>query len=176
LTIQTGLSYLPWVLRVPFRRFDIRPSIDDETWMEEAIQLAIEAGSAGEVPVGAVVVSEGVVLGRGRNRMVERSDPRAHAEMVAIDDARERSGKARLDGATLYVTLEPCPQCAGAILLVRFARVVFGAWDSRLGAAGSQFDLLSSGVLGDIRIRPEVLSDRCSSLLSEWFRAERRRE
>jgi tRNA(adenine34) deaminase len=84
--------------------------------MEEAIQLAIEAGSAGEVPVGAVVVSEGVVLGRGRNRMVERSDPRAHAEMVAIDDARERSGKARLDGATLYVTLEPCPQCAGAIL------------------------------------------------------------
>lgn len=144
--------------------------------MEEAIRLATEAGAAGEVPVGAVVVSGSEVLGRGRNRMVERADPRAHAEMLAIDEARERSGGARLDGATLYVTLEPCPQCAGAILLVRIARVVFGAWDPRLGAAGSQFDLLSSGILGDIRIRPDVLADQCSSLLSEWFRAERRRD
>jgi tRNA(adenine34) deaminase len=148
---------------------------EDETWMEHAIQLAVEAGDDEEVPVGAVIVRDGRIVGRGRNRMRERADPRAHAEMLAIDDARTHTGQGRLDGDTIYVTLEPCPLCAGAILLVRLRRVVFGAWDSRLGAAGSQFDVLGSGILGDVRVRPEVLQDRCSSLLSAWFRGERRR-
>jgi tRNA(adenine34) deaminase len=143
--------------------------------MEEALRLAVEAGEAGEVPVGAVIVVDDTIVGRGRNRMRERFDPRAHAEMEAISDARERSGSARLDGMTLYATLEPCPLCAGAVLLARFGRVVFGAWDSRLGAAGSRFDVLGSGVLGDVRVKPEVLQEECSALLSDWFRRERER-
>lgn len=142
--------------------------------MEEALRLARQSGDAGEVPVGAVIVRDGGIVGRGRNRMRERGDPRAHAEMEAMDAARARSPGGRLDGATLYVTLEPCPLCAGAILLVRISRVVFGAWDPRMGAVGSRFDILGAGVLGDVRVRPEVLPDRCSSLISDWFREQRR--
>ena len=142
--------------------------------MVEAVRLAEVAGDAGEVPVGAVLVRDGEVLGRGRNRMREKADPRAHAEIEAIDEARRRHGTARLDGATLVVTLEPCPMCAGAIALTRVARVVFGAWDSRLGAAGSQFDVLGAGLLGEVIVRSGVLEETCSSLLSGWFR--RRRE
>jgi tRNA(adenine34) deaminase len=142
--------------------------------MEEALRLAEEAGRAGEVPVGAVVVVRGEIAGRGRNRMLEKGDPRAHAEMEAIDAARAGGAGGRLDGGTLVVTLEPCPLCAGAIVLTRLSRVVFGAWDPRLGAAGSRFDVLGAGILGDVRVRPEVLQDRCSSLLSDWFREQRR--
>jgi tRNA(adenine34) deaminase len=156
------------------RRERIRPEDRDESWMEEALRLAEEAGRAGEVPVGAIVVLGDEVAGRGRNRMREKGDPRAHAEMEAIDAARTGSPGGRLDGGTLVVTLEPCPLCAGAILLTRLSRVVFGAWDPRLGAAGSRFDVLGAGVLGDVRVRPEVLPDRCSSLLSAWFRERRR--
>ena len=141
--------------------------------MAEAIRLARAAGEAGEVPVGAVIVRDGVVVGRGRNRMRECDDLRAHAEMEAIDDARTRSPGGRLDGDTIYVTLEPCPQCAGAIVLVRIGRVVFGAWDPRMGAGGSRFDVFGSGALGDVRVRPEVFEERCSSLLSSWFRERR---
>jgi tRNA(adenine34) deaminase len=144
--------------------------------MEQALDLAREAGAVGEVPVGAVIVRENRVVGRGRNRMQTTGDPRAHAEMEAIAAARQATGSARLDGDTMYVTLEPCPQCAGAIVLTRIARVVFGAWDPRLGACGSRFDVLGTGVLGDVRVRPEVLRDRCSSLLSDWFAAGRRKD
>ena len=149
---------------------------EDDAWMEEALALAREAAEAGEVPVGAVIVRSGRIIGRGRNRMRETGDPRAHAEIEAITSVRESTGSARLDGDTLYVTLEPCPQCAGAIVLTRVGRVVFGAWDPRLGACGSCFDVLSPGLLGEIRVRPEVMRDRCSSLLSEWFATERRKE
>ena len=141
--------------------------------MEEALALAEESAGAGEVPVGAVIVRAGRVIGRGRNRMRERGDPRAHAEMEAIEEARALTGSARLDGDTLYVTLEPCPMCAGAIVLARIGRVVFGAWDPRLGACGSQWDVPGAGILGDVRVRPEVLAGRCSSLLSEWFSGRR---
>jgi tRNA(adenine34) deaminase len=141
--------------------------------MEHAFRLAVEAGEAGEVPVGAVVVREGSIVGRGRNRMRETGNPLAHAEMEAIADALARLNVARLDGDTLYVTLEPCPLCAGAALLTRLARVVFGAWDSRLGALGSRFDILGSGVLGDVRVRAGVCEEKCSALLSDWFRRER---
>jgi tRNA(adenine34) deaminase len=156
------------------RRESIRSEERDEPWMEEALRLAEEAGRAGEVPVGAVVVVGERIAGRGRNRMLEKGDPRAHAEMEAIDAARAGSPAGRLDGGTLVVTLEPCPLCAGAILLTRISRVVFGAWDPRLGAAGSRFDVLGAGILGEVRVRPEVLQDRCSSLLSAWFRERRR--
>jgi tRNA(adenine34) deaminase len=141
--------------------------------MEEALRLAAEAAERGEVPVGAVVVMGDQVVGRGRNRMLGRGDPRAHAEMEAIDDARAKVEGGRLDGGTIVVTLEPCPLCAGAILLTRLARVVFGAWDPRMGAAGSRFDILGAGVLGDVRVRSGVLPERCSSLLSDWFRGMR---
>lgn len=143
--------------------------------MELALTLAEEAARAGEVPVGAVVVREGEVVGRGRNRMREHADPRSHAEMEAITAAREKLGSARLDGCELIVTLEPCPMCAGAIVLARLSRVVFGAWDARLGAMGSQFDVPGAGILGDVRVRSGVWEDRCSSLLSAWF-ADRRNE
>ncbi len=141
--------------------------------MEEAIRLAQAAGEAGEVPVGAVVVLDREIAGRGRNRMREKADPRAHAEMEAIDEARQCLGTARLDGATLIVTLEPCAMCAGAIVLSRVSRLVFGAWDSRLGACGSQFDVPGAGLLGDVLVRPGVRAEHCSEMLSAWFRSHR---
>ncbi|HET9886998.1 MAG TPA: nucleoside deaminase [bacterium] len=146
---------------------------NDETWMEAALGLAREAAAAGEVPVGAVIVMGGKLVALGRNRMEERRDPRAHAEMEAIANASESLGSARLDGATLYVTLEPCPQCAGAILLTRVARVVFGAWDLRLGACGSRWSLLDANPLGDVRVRAGVREEECGALLKEWFREHR---
>ncbi|MDP6461543.1 MAG: tRNA adenosine(34) deaminase TadA [Gemmatimonadota bacterium] len=152
------------------------PDTSDERWMEHAIELAQEAGDAGEVPVGAVVVRDGQLVGRGRNRMREYADPCAHAEMLALRNAHEPGGAGRLDGDTLFVTLEPCFQCAGAIVLARIARVVFGAWDPRLGAAGSRFDLFGEGILGEVRVRSGLLEDRCSELLSGWFRERRARE
>ena len=145
----------------------------DAAWMGRALELAREAGEAGEVPVGAVVVRGDRLVATGRNRMREFADPRAHAEMEAISAARQATGSARLDGHTLYVTLEPCPMCAGAILLTRIERLVFGAWDPRLGACGSQFDLPGAGILGDVRVRSEVLPEPCSALLSGWFEARR---
>ncbi len=149
-------------------------SPDDEAWMAEALVLAREAAEAGEVPVGALVVAGGGrVVGRGRNRMVERRDPRAHAEMEAIDAARLELGSARLDGATLVATLEPCPMCAGAIVLARVSRVVFGAWDPRLGACGSRWDVPGGSPLGDVLVRSGVRGEACGALLAAWFRERR---
>jgi tRNA(adenine34) deaminase len=148
----------------------------DHAWMNVALELAREAGDAGEVPVGAIVVHDGAIVGRGRNRMVERADPRAHAEMEALDDARRALGSARLDAATLIVTLEPCPMCSGAIVLARIRRVVFGAWDPRLGAAGSRWSLFDSNPLGDVRVRGGVREEEASSLLQAWFQSHRERE
>src|SRR4029434_10246374 len=145
----------------------------DEAWMDTALALAREAAAAGEVPVGAVIVIDEKMAGQGRNRMRERSDPRAHAEMEAISNARESVGSARLDSATLYVTLEPCAQCAGAILLTRIARVVMGAWDARLGACGSRWSVLEGNPLGEVRVRAGVREAESSTLLKEWFRAHR---
>ena len=105
------------------------PDADDQRWMRRALALAAEGASAGEVPVGAVVVREGVVLGEGYNRPIADADPSAHAEMVALRMAARVAGNYRLTGATLYVTMEPCPMCAGAIVHARVARVVFGARD-----------------------------------------------
>src|SRR5579864_191988 len=115
---------------------------DDAAFMEAALALAREAGAAGEVPVGAVAVAGGQVVGRGANRRETDRSPFAHAEMLAMAEASRAAGAWRLSGVTLYVTLEPCAMCAGAIIQCRVARVVFGARDPKAGAAGSLYDLL----------------------------------
>lgn len=147
---------------------------DDAAWMRRAIVLARRAGEAGEVPVGAVIVGEGRVLGEGGNRCIASDDPTAHAEVVAIRAAGIALGNYRMPGTTLYVTLEPCAMCAGAVVLARVGRVVYGAADPRSGAAGSVMDVLANPALNH---RAEVLggveSDECAALLTTFFRARR---
>ncbi|MEP7330382.1 MAG: tRNA adenosine(34) deaminase TadA, partial [Betaproteobacteria bacterium] len=115
----------------------------DEAFMDAALALAVAAAARGEVPVGALIVREGVVLGRGGNAPIAGHDPTAHAEIAAMREAAAAVGNYRLPGATLYSTLEPCPMCAGAILHARIARVVFGARDPKSGACGSVIDLFA---------------------------------
>jgi tRNA(adenine34) deaminase len=142
--------------------------------MAAALEEASAAAAQHDVPVGAVVVREGKVLARASNRTVRDQDPTAHAEMLAIRDAATSLGEWRLGECTLYVTLEPCAMCAGAIVLARVARVVFGAWDEKAGMAGSVGDLLRHPRLNH---RPEVLAgvraDECAALLRRFF-GERR--
>ena len=142
--------------------------------MYEALAAAAESAAAGEVPVGAVIVRDGRVIARAANRTVRDQDASAHAEMLALREASRALGRWRLDDCTLVVTLEPCAMCAGAIVLARVARVVFGAWDEKAGMAGSVGDLLRHPRLNH---RPEVaggvLADDCAAMLSEFFRARR---
>ena len=142
--------------------------------MEAALRLARAAAVREEVPVGAVIVREGEHLAEAHNRIVERRDPTAHAEVLAIRDALAAVGDDRLTGCTLYVTLEPCAQCAGAIVLAKLDRVVFGAWDQRAGMAGSVMDLLRHPRLNP---RPEVVGglmvEECGDLLRAFFHARR---
>ena len=144
--------------------------------MGEAIALAREAGSRGEVPVGAVVVRDGAVIGRGGNAPIAASDPTAHAEIVAMREAGRALGNYRLPGASLYVTIEPCAMCAGAILHARIARVVFGARDPKTGACGSVVDLFAEPRLNHHATVVEgVRADECGALLSAFFAARRGR-
>jgi len=150
--------------------------MDDSEFMGLALDLAREAGAAGEVPVGAVVVWGGEVVGRGFNQPLGRHDPTAHAEIMALRDAATRLGNYRLPGCSLYVTLEPCAMCAGAIMHARIDRVVFGARDPKTGAAGSIIDLFAESRLNHhATIVGGVLADECGSLLSSFFSARRRR-
>lgn len=143
--------------------------------MRRALELAREAEAAGEVPVGAVVVHEGRIIGEGSNRPVGAHDPTAHAEIIALRAAGLERQSYRLGGATLYVTLEPCPMCATALVHARIARLVFGAWDPRQGAAGSAFDLTHARALNHtLDAFGGVLAEECGALLREFFR--RRRE
>jgi tRNA(adenine34) deaminase len=121
--------------------------MDDEDFMGRALDLARQAGAAGEVPVGCVVVHDGEIVGRGWNQPIGRHDPTAHAEIMALRDAADRLGNYRLPGCTLYVTLEPCAMCAGAIMHARIGRVVFGARDPKTGVAGSVIDLFAESRL-----------------------------
>jgi len=142
--------------------------------MREALALAREAESRGEVPVGAIVVCDGKTVGRGGNAPIERNDPTAHAEIAALRSAAAALGNYRLPSCELYVTLEPCAMCAGAILLARLRRVVFGARDPKTGACGSVIDLLAQPLLNHhTRITGEVLAAECGSLLSAFFAARR---
>ena len=141
---------------------------DDSHWMEYALRLAHQAEAEGEVPVGAVIVSEGKIIGEGFNRPIESRDPTAHAEILALRDAAQRVDNYRLLNATLYVTLEPCVMCAGAIVHARIDRVVYGASDPKGGACGSVFDLLPADERFNTRVEVEsgVLASECGSLLS----------
>ena len=144
--------------------------MSDDDFMREALVLARHAEALGEVPVGAVVVKEGVVIGRGFNRPISTNDPTAHAEVVAMRDAATRIGNYRLSGCDLYVTLEPCAMCAGAGMLARLSRVVYGAADPTAGACGSVVDLFSETRLNHhAEVRGGVLSDECSAMLKLFF-------
>ncbi|MCC7484810.1 MAG: tRNA adenosine(34) deaminase TadA [Burkholderiales bacterium] len=140
-----------------------------------ALALAAEAAAAGEVPVGAVVVHEGNVVGRGSNRPIATCDPSAHAEIVALREAAARAGNYRLPGAALYVTLEPCAMCAGAIMHARIARLVYGAPDPKTGACGSVVDLFAEATLNhQTRVTGGVLAADCAGMLQVFFQERRR--
>jgi tRNA(adenine34) deaminase len=150
----------------------------DEQAMRLALGEARAAARAGEVPVGAVLLRDGVVLALGRNRMRERGDPRRHAELECLDAAWAAGacGSQPLDGASLYVTLEPCAMCCGALVLARLPRVVFGAWDEKGGMAGSLHDLLRHPRLNHrAEVVGGVLAEECGALLSAFFEERRGR-
>jgi tRNA(adenine34) deaminase len=150
------------------------PSPSDLAGMEAALRLARVASVREEVPVGAVIIAEGETLAEAHNETVQRQDPTAHAEILALHRALQKAGEDRLAFATLYVTLEPCAQCAGSMVLARIGRVVFGAYDARCGMAGSVYDLLRHPRLNH---RPEVvgglMADECGELLKRFFQAKR---
>jgi tRNA(adenine34) deaminase len=148
--------------------------MDDESYMAMALELAREAENAGEVPVGAVVVLEDRVIGRGRNSPIERDDPTAHAEILAIRAASAAIGNYRLEGATLYVTLEPCVMCAGAMVTARVRTLVFGARDLRFGGVRSKFQLADSDLLNHrLTVEEGVLGAECAELMQRFFAPRR---
>ncbi len=149
-------------------------SAHDAAFMQVALEQAADSAKAGEVPVGAVVVVSGEIVATGQNRSIRDSDPSAHAEVVALRAAGSTLSNYRLTDATLYVTLEPCPMCIGAIAQGRVARVVFGAYDPKAGAAGSVIDLSDSPAFNHrFEIMGGVLAEECGAVLKEFF-SERR--
>lgn len=148
---------------------------EDLGWMQRALELAKRAADEGEVPVGAVLVREGVLIGEGWNCPIRAQDPTAHAEIQALRDAGRRGGNYRLPGSVLYVTLEPCVMCAGAIIHARIARVIYGAPDPKAGACGSVFALLPSDRRFNHRteVAGGLLAEAGGALLRDFFRARR---
>jgi len=143
----------------------------DEKWMRLALSEAEKAAELGEIPVGAVIVANGVVIGRGGNRVETLKDPTAHAEIIAIGAAAETTGYERLVDSTIYVTLEPCTMCAGAIMLARIPTLVFGAADPKTGACGSLYDICHDNRLNHyVTVRSGVLERECSALIRRFFR------
>jgi tRNA(adenine34) deaminase len=146
----------------------------DAAWMGEALALARAAAERGEVPVGAVVVCDGVIVGRGGNAPIAGNDPTAHAEIAAMRDAARATSNYRLTGCELFTTLEPCAMCAGAMLHARIARVVFGASDPKSGACGSVIDLFGEPRLNHhASVTSGVRAEECGRLLSEFFAMRR---
>lgn len=146
----------------------------DEEYIRNALDLARDAALRNEVPAGALVVRNGTILAAANNRTIRDQDPTAHAELLAIREAASKLDRWRLDDCTLYVTLEPCAMCAGAIVLSRMKRVVFGAWDEKAGMAGSVGDLLRHPRLNHRpEVRAGVLAEECARVLEEFFRAQR---
>lgn len=144
--------------------------------MAHALALARDAGMRGEVPVGAIVVCDGAIIGRGGNAPIAGNDPTAHAEIAALREAAATFGNYRLPGCELYVTLEPCAMCAGAIMHARLARLVFGARDPKSGACGSVIDLFAEPKLNHhTRVTSGVAADECARLLTQFFSARRQR-
>ena len=151
------------------------PPSNDETFLRTALEQAQLAADAGEVPVGAVIVGpDGDVLARGQNRVLRDSDPTAHAEMVALREAGKALGNYRLEGCALYVTLEPCAMCAGAMIHARIARLVYGAADPKAGAAGSVLSVLNHPQLNhQIQVTSGALAEECGEMLRQFFRQRR---
>ena len=146
----------------------------DDDFMAQALQLARQAEAAGEVPVGAVVVHDGQIIGRGSNAPISETDPTAHAEVEALREAARIVGNYRLPDTTLYVTLEPCPRCAGAMVHARVNRLVYGCADPRSGAAGSVFNITAADDLNHrLEVTGGVREDECRELLQAFFRARR---
>jgi tRNA(adenine34) deaminase len=151
--------------------------MNDEAFMRAALELAQQAAQAGEVPVGAVVVKDGEIVGRGSNAPISGNDPSAHAEMLALRDAAQRVGNYRLVDCELFVTLEPCLMCSGAIFHARIARVVYGARDPKTGAAGSVLNLFEEKRLNHHAVvQGGVLAAECGELLSQFFAARREQQ
>ena len=149
-------------------------SVGDERWMQEALKLAEKAEAEGEVPVGAIIVKDGEIIGRGWNHPIAAHDPTAHAEIVAMRAAAQTLGNYRLTGTTLYVTLEPCPMCAGAMVHARVGRLVYGASDPRAGSAGTVFNLTQAEALNHrLDVTGGVLAEACGGLLKGFFARRR---
>ena len=146
----------------------------DVQWMQAALELAKQAGEEGEVPVGAVVVKDGKIVGRGKNSPVAGNDPTAHAELLALRDAAQALGNYRLENCTLFVTLEPCTMCSGAIVNSRIARLVYGASEPRTGAAGSVVDIFSNTSLNHhTSVEGGILAEESRQLLQDFFMPKR---
>ena len=157
------------------KQFDMPELVTaDEEFMTEALRLARHAAALGEVPVGAVVTIDGNIAGRGWNAPISSADPTAHAEIAALRDAARATGNYRLEGATLYCTLEPCVMCAGALVAARVQRLVFGARDLRFGGVRSKFRVADSELLNhSVLVDEGVLAVECVELLREFFEARR---
>jgi tRNA(adenine34) deaminase len=150
------------------------PNISDELWMEEALRCAQRALECGEVPVGAVVVCDGQIMGRGWNRNITESDPTAHAEILALREAGARVGNHRLGECDLFVTIEPCGMCAGALVHARIRRLIYGADDVKAGAVRSVMQVLNHPQLNHrVEVRSGVLASRSAELLQAFFRSRR---
>jgi tRNA(adenine34) deaminase len=148
--------------------------MDDEFFMQEALALARQAEQASEVPVGAVLVQGGAIVGRGFNSPVARNDPTAHAEILALRQAADAAKNYRLEGSVLYVTLEPCVMCAGAVVTARIARIVFGSRDLRFGGVRSKFRIADSELLNHrVEVVEGVLATECTELMQSFFAARR---
>jgi tRNA(adenine34) deaminase len=149
---------------------------EDAAWMELALEQARLAAGAGEVPVGALVIKDGEILGQGHNRNLLDHDPTAHAEIVALRQAAQRLGNHRLVGCTVYATIEPCSMCAGALIHARVSRLVYGASDPKAGAAGSVLQVLNHpGLNHKMEVTAGVLAQECSEILQDFFRRKRER-
>lgn len=146
---------------------------DDNYWMAEALKLAKQAASEEEVPVGAIVVYDGEAIGRGFNSSIKNNDPSAHAEILALRQAAQNIKNYRLVDTVLYVTLEPCPMCVGAMLHARIKKLVFGASDPKTGAVGGNINLLAYSWNHKIDYKGGVLTEDCSNLLRDFFQARR---
>jgi tRNA(adenine34) deaminase len=147
---------------------------EDAAWMERALEQAELAAVAGEVPVGALVIKDGKIIGQGHNRNLLDNDPTAHAEIVALRQAAARLGNHRLIGCTMVATIEPCSMCAGALIHARIARLVYGASDPKAGAAGSLLQVLNHPELNHkTEVTAGVLADKCSEILQKFFRQKR---
>ena len=150
--------------------------MDHEVYMRQALALAREAAEAGEVPVGCVIVRDGEIVGRGRNRREEKQSTLSHAELEAMAEANRRLNSWRLEGCTLYVTLEPCPMCAGAIINARIPKVYYGARDEAMGACGGVLNLFMEDFPHKPALVGGVLAEECREALTEFFRQMRQQD